>query len=236
MKPVIGITAAHELEKGPNNDGDGRVFTNRLYCECIAAAGAVPIIIPHQAAIEDVIPLIDGLLIPGGDDIDAAHFGEANHSKVNLAEPARYPFEASLLKSMPEEAPILGICYGAQAVNIFFGGNLVQHIPDVTGNDSHSAGTVQSYRIEPDSRLCDIVGKSTAEGKTYHHQSNDRPGDGLRAVAWSDDGVVEAIEGLQRWILGVQWHPERTPESEDTQRIFSEFARQARQYGASRRA
>ena len=235
MRPVIGITAAHELEPEPN-DGDGRVYAKRLYCDCLAAAGAVPIIIPRQASIEDVIPLIDGLLIPGGDDIDAAHFGEKNHPKVSLADAARYPYEADLMNAMPREAPILGICYGAQAVNIFFGGNIIQHIPDVTGNDSHSSGTLQNYCIDPDTRLHQILGKPTAQGKSFHHQSNDRPGDGLRIVARSDDGIVEAIEGIDRWILGLQWHPERTPESEDTRRIFEEFASQALRYGATRRS
>ncbi len=223
MRPVIGITAS----LGPGKDDlqeNERFYANRLYADCVVAAGGTPLLIPRISDPVEIAALIDGLVITGGDDIDAKHFGEENHPKVNLEDPERYPFEVNLLNALPDEKPVLGICYGSQAINVYRGGNIVQHIPDILDHDSHSGGTMQAYTLEPCSKLAGIVGGCLIEGKSYHHQSNDRPGDGLKVVAKTDDGIIEAVEDDgDRWFIGLQWHPERTPDSNATKAIFSSF-------------
>ena len=94
---------------------------------------------------------------------------------------------------------------------------------------------MQTYAIEPDSRLAEVLGATEAEGESFHHQANDRAGDGLRVVGRTPDGVVEAVEDTGgRWYLGVQWHPERTPENPATIRLFEGFVEQAARYRSGR--
>jgi len=221
--PVIGITTS--CGPDPNDrPGTERIYVNRLYADCLLAAGAVPILLTKQTPPETVLELVDGLLIPGGDDIDASHFGEENHPAVNLEDPGRYPYEKSLLDALPEAAPVLGICYGCQAINVYRGGSVIQHIPDRVPGSEHAGGTVQEYALDSSSRLAGIVGSDTVRGKSYHHQSNESVGRGLRIVGRTADGIIEAIEdSAGRWVIGVQWHPERTPDDPGTVRLFKAF-------------
>lgn len=235
-RPVIGITTSC----GPDpNDAypTERLYVNRLYADCVLAAGGAPVLLTKQTPIDVVLELIDGLLIPGGDDIDAKEFGQENHPSVKLEDPERFQFERRILEKLPQEAPVFGICYGCQAMNVFRGGDMVQHIPDANPDSTHSGGTLQSYQVEGDSRLAQVLGASTASGKSFHHQAAGVTGEGLRVVALADDGVVEAIEDASLpWFIGVQWHPERTPEDPSTVRLFRSLVEAAAQYRQQRRA
>jgi len=235
-RPVIGITTSC----GPDpNDAfpTERLYVNRLYADCILAAGGAPILLTKQTPVDVVLDLVDGILIPGGDDIDAAHFGETNHPSVKLEDPERFLFEQRLMGVLPADVPVLGICYGCQAINVMRGGDMVQHIPDRVPDVQHSGGTLQEYAVEEDSKLASIIGTTRPKGKSFHHQANDRPGQGLRVVAISDDGTVEAVEDTSgRWLIGVQWHPERTPDDPASVRLFRGLVEAAAQYRLKRRA
>ena len=235
IKPLIGITV--ECRQDPENDRSGGVMQlNWNYAERIADAGGVPLLVPPHADMEAISEVLDGWLIPGGYDIDALRFGEENHPKVELQDPARFRSEKALFEAMPEDAPILGICYGCQFLNVVRGGKLVQHVPDAVGHELHSGGTRESHRLEPDSRLAAVFQSTEVPGLSFHHQACGALGEGLRVVARHEDGTIEAIEALDRpWVVGVQWHPERLPFDKTTQRLFHAFVARASEYREARR-
>ena len=230
MKPVIGISV--DCKQAPEDiRSGGKLTLNWNYARAVAEAGGVPILIPPTADMAVVAELIDGWLIPGGDDIDAARFGEPNHPKAELQDPARFDGEERLFRAGDADLPVFGICYGCQFLNVVQGGTLIQHLPDVVGHESHSGGTMQTYTLDGDSKLEAMVGDASIDGKSYHHQAVKDLGAGLRIVARGEDGTVEALESTERpWLVGVQWHPERTLGDTKTRRLFEEFIAAARTY------
>lgn len=235
MKPIIGITVGCQFD--PKDERSrGNISLNWNYVEQVALAGGVPIVVPPTADPETLSPVLDGWLIPGGDDIDARHWGEENHPKSQLQDPSRFEIESALYRLSHPDMPILGICYGCQFLNVARGGSLIQHLPDVVPGEYHSGGTLDAVAIENDSRLGSIVGREV-KGKSYHHQAVGRVGDRLRVVGRHVDGTVEALEATDRpWVIGVQWHPERTPDDVATQSLFREFVAAAARYKASKSA
>lgn len=234
MKPVIGITVDCRQDSD-NGRTRGKLELNWNYAQAVADAGGIPVLIPPMADMAALAGLIHGWLIPGGDDIDAARFGEQNHPKVSLQDPARFEGESRLWDEISQELPVLGICYGCQFLNVARGGTLIQHLPDVVGHEQHSGGALQEYDIQPASKLAAVIGRTNAEGKSYHHQAVNETGDHLRVVSKSADGTVEAIEATDRpWVIGVQWHPERTLEDEAARRLFENFVAEARRFAERR--
>ena len=236
MKPIIGISVDCQRDPTDLRRG-GKLELNWNYAQAVTDAGGVPVLIPPTADQAVLADIIHGWLIPGGDDIDAAHFGEENHEKVVLQDPLRFDAEQRLYRSADPDLPVFGICYGCQFLNVARGGSLQQHLPDVVGHESHSGGTLQEYPINPASQLSDIVGTNLMTGKSYHHQAIGRPGEGLTVVSKHEDGTVEAVEATDRpWMIGVQWHPERTPDDGPTQKLFRDFIRAAADYAAHKAA
>jgi len=235
MKPIIGITVDCQQNLGDPRSG-GQLRLNWNYTQAISDAGGVPILIPPTADMEAVAEIIDGWLIPGGDDIDAMHFGEENHPEVKLSDPSRFDAESRLFHAVETDLPVFGICYGCQFVNVVQGGSLIQHLPDVVGHSQDTGGTMQRYQIDASSKLANTVQDVSIDGKSYHHQAVSRVADGMVATARNEDGTVEALESTQRpWLVGVQWHPERTLEDPKTRRIFESFVAAAREYHANRK-
>jgi putative glutamine amidotransferase len=234
MKPIIGIT----VDAKPNFDDQrtqGKLELNWNYAQAVSDAGGVPILIPPTADMAEIAKLIDGWLIPGGNDIDARNWGEENHEKAVTIEEERFTAEQRLMNEVPAGLPVFGICYGCQFINVSRGGSLVQHLPEEIGHDLHSVGTLQDYRVDEGSRLAQALGGPQVKGKSYHHQAVRRPGKGVAVVAQDEHGVVEAIEVMDRpWMLGVQWHPERTPEDPATQRLFRNFIEAAAAYARTK--
>lgn len=230
MKPIIGITV--DCKRDPEDARTrGNLTLNWNYAEAVAEAGGVPVLIPPMADMASLAGVIHGWLIPGGADIDAAHWGEATHPAAKLQDPARFDGERRLFDATDPAMPVLGICYGCQFLNVARGGSIAQHLPDLLGHDEHSGGTMQEYPIENGSKLAQIVGTAKMTGKSYHHQAIGRTAEGLRVVSRHSDGTVEAFEAEDRpWMIGVQWHPERTPEDEPTRRLFQGFIAAAREY------
>lgn len=224
MKPIIGIAA----DCKPDNDADrsggyvAGVFAN--YAEAIARAGGAPLILPPHADVGAVAGVLHGLLIPGGRDIEPERYGQAPHALHEQIAPDRIAFEERLLAALPPRTPVLGICYGCQLLNVLRGGSLDQHIPDSLGHDEHASGAMHGYRVLEGSRLHGALGSTQARGRSYHHQAIDRVADSLRPVAWHEDGTIEAVEDRgDRWVLGVQWHPERSLDEPTTFALFRAF-------------
>ena len=180
-------------------------------------AGALVVLSPLRgAAIPALLSSLCGLLLSGGPDLDPVAYGAPGHAMLGPTEPALDAFEVALARAADRRGiPMLGICRGAQALNVARGGTLHQHLPEITdGTIAHRQATsgrltCHDVRIDPASLLGKIVGPGRLAVNSFHHQAIDRLGRGLRAVAWASDGTVEAVEAPGRpLVLGVQWHAE----------------------------
>jgi putative glutamine amidotransferase len=227
-KPLIGITANWKIV----DEISGRVSLNDAYARSVHRAGGVAVLIPPGADAEALAAHLDGLLIPGGDDIDPKHYGEPLHPKAELINAARFDQEWALLKAFEaQRKPILGVCYGCQLLNVWRGGSLYQHLPDLPSvslkhqRDSKNEPFPRHFvAVVPDSRLAQVVGQTQFEVVSLHHQAIRTVGTGLVITAHSPDGVVEAIEYPDHpFLIGVQWHPERDPDAPATRALFAGF-------------
>jgi putative glutamine amidotransferase len=212
MKPRIGITSA------PNVHGQ-RQFDrlHRWYVHAVQRAGGLPLILPtlRPEDAEEMAAGLDGLVLTGGGDVDAALYGEALAPEAYDVDPARDAWELALVEAAygDPELPVLGVCRGAQLLNVAAGGSLIQHLPNVAGEShrqrEHFQDEVHTVDIEPDSRLAAIVAPRRLGVNSIHHQAIARVGEGFRPVAWAPDGIIEAIERTDELpIVAVQWHPE----------------------------
>ncbi|MGA7135486.1 MAG: gamma-glutamyl-gamma-aminobutyrate hydrolase family protein [Mycobacterium sp.] len=238
-QPVIGLTTY--LEQARTGVWDVRAsFLPAVYFQGVTAAGGVAMLLPPQPVDSDiaerVLDGLDGLLITGGKDVDPAAYGQQPHSSTDQPGLQRDAWEFALLDAaLKRDLPVLGICRGAQVLNVALGGTLHQHLPDVIGHSGHRAGnavfTALPVRTVPGTRLAALVGESV-DARCYHHQAIAELGEGLVASAWDVDGVIEALElPGHGFVLAVQWHPE---ESLDDLRLFSAIVEAARSY-ANRR-
>jgi putative glutamine amidotransferase len=183
--------------------------------------------------------------LSGGPDIDPHGYGEpVRNPQLGPTEPDLDAYELALAQlADARRVPVLGICRGAQALNVARGGTLHQHLGDLTdGSIEHRQAargrvTTHSVRIEPGSRLARVMDVTEVEVNSFHHQATDRLGQDLRAVAWSPDGVVEGIESTgEALYLGVQWHAESLVDREEHLDLFRELVEQAAAYGQSQPA
>ena len=189
---------------------------------------------PDPGPFDDVLESVAGVVLLGGGDIDPARYREVARPEVYGVEPERDALELELVgAALASGLPLLAICRGAQLLNVTMGGTLVQHLPAVPGVGPHGrperdgAPAVHEVHVAPGSHLAAALGGATVlPGCTsIHHQAADRVAPGLTVTARSSDGVVEALEPTEGWVLAVQWHPERTAATDPRQQaIFDAFA------------
>jgi gamma-glutamyl-gamma-aminobutyrate hydrolase PuuD len=202
------------------------------YVRALEGAGARVLLVPPDAeGVEETLDALDGVLFSGGADLDPASYGADAHPETNGVRPERDRAELALLEgALARDMPVLAVCRGVQVLNVARGGDLVQHLPEVVGNESHreARGVFSEHpvRIEGGSRMCTVLG-DRAPVKSSHHQGLGRVGEGLREVAWADDGTVEGLEDPQkRFALGVLWHPE----AGEDMKLFEALVAEARAY------
>jgi putative glutamine amidotransferase len=224
MLPRIGITTS----PGTNGDRPADVL-NHAYVDAVADVGGLPILLPILAPsfVDAILDSIDGLVLSGGGDVDPACYGQTAVPEVSGVDQARDAWELPLVRAaMARGVPVLGICRGSQVLNVACGGTLVQDLPSITDH-IHRANdrwgeVVHPVEVDPTSKLADAVGTESVGANTLHHQAVADVGDGLRAVAWAQDGTVEAIESDDaRAVLGVQWHPELLTDHDTHRRLFA---------------
>jgi gamma-glutamyl-gamma-aminobutyrate hydrolase PuuD len=190
-------------------------LTTTGYSEHLRRSGAIPVFVPVGGPDDEwgqLIDVLDGVLLAGGADVGPHRYGQQPHDEAGPFDSARDASEATLVEAvLDSDKPVFGICRGLQVLNVAMGGSLIQHVPDVVGTHSHnpSRGAFARHRVNVarDSLLHSIIGAS-ATVPTYHHQAVDTVAPGLQAVAWTDDGVIEALEDVSGRIVAVQWHPE----------------------------
>lgn len=233
-QPRIVVTLA---DAGSSADPAVAELKNRRYVEALERAGAVPVPLDERASTAEratAFAAMNGLLLSGGADIDPARYGDAP-AGAREAEPGRDALEDEAFRSAIDSGvPILGVCRGLQAINVFAGGSLVQHL-DGHESTAYPSPEVTRHRLDlaAGSRLAAILGVSNdLEVNSYHHQAitADRLAPGLRisAVAEHADAgeLVEGVESTDpaQWLIGVQCHPERTESSPPVfERLWADF-------------
>jgi gamma-glutamyl-gamma-aminobutyrate hydrolase PuuD len=229
---VIGITAYHERASWGSWLTEASLVPDD-YVRSLASLGANPVILPVYEQPEDtldsLVRRLDGLILTGGPDVDPARYGAEPHPRSQLPRVERDDREVALLGAAERcGLPVLAICRGTQLLNVAHGGTLIQHLPDVVGHEQHSptpgAMAKHRVRIAPDSLLHQILGWDERDVPTHHHQAVERLADDLTAVAWADDGTIEAVESTSTpFLVGVQWHAE----SDDDMSVLEALVREA---------
>lgn len=234
-RPLIGLTTYRQRAQSGVWDVHAS-FLPGVYLEGVTRAGGIATLLPPQpvddAVADRVVDGLDGLIITGGRDVDPAIYGHEPHSTTDEPARDRDEWEFALLRAaLRRRIPVLGICRGAQVLNVALGGTLHQHLPDVIGHTHHQQGkavfATSTVRTTCGSRLAGLIGDG-AQVQCYHHQAIDRLGDGLVVSATDGDGVIEAIEiPGEDFVVAVQWHPE---ESLEDVRIFEGLTSAARNF------
>jgi putative glutamine amidotransferase len=231
MKPVIGITTDVDISD--------KHCLNQEYVQAVIRAGGLPVILPVgvEKDVDQLIGMLDGLLLSGGQDINPMLFEEEPHAYLGEVAPSRDSNELELAQQMLKTGkPILGICRGLQILNVAAGGTLfqdlhkqnegpiLQHLQKAP--NTHASHYVQ---VEAGSLLESVVGNERIQVNSYHHQSLKDVAAVFKVTGVASDGIVEAIEGTgKQFVLGVQWHPELLSAKGDavSLQIFERFIRE----------
>jgi len=225
--PLIGLTTY--LEQASTGVWDvPAAFLPKVYFDAITRAGGIAVLLPPQQVtpgiVARVLDALDGLVITGGKDIDPARYGQDAHPLTDEPRPDRDAWEDALLRgALERDLPFLGICRGAQVLNVSLGGTLHQHLPDLVGDTRYQAGhgifNSVDVAVAPHSVLSGLVGDDVLSVPVYHHQAIDRLADGLTVTGTSAPGIVQAVElPAATFAVAVQWHPE---EARGDLRLFS---------------
>jgi putative glutamine amidotransferase len=245
---IIGLStsemrAPERIRHDPRSEPAGRELALGLtYPEAIRRAGAVPVVIPPMdaAGIEPLLDGLWGLCLSGGPDLHPAIYDADPHRALGPTEPHLDRFEIALLRAAEaRDMPVLAICRGLQVLNVSRGGTLTQDLPTERPSEVEHrqplAGSTPTHDVtlEPGSLAAACLGVREARVNSFHHQAVDRLGDGLRAVGWAPDGVVEAIEATDSsFTVAVQWHAESMVNAPEQARLLQAFAEVAVSYGA----
>jgi putative glutamine amidotransferase len=235
-RPLIGITSYANAVRWGVWDTEA-ALTPMVYVRAVEHAGGRPLVVPpSEDGVAETLDALDGLVLSGGEDVDPSQYGAKPHPETTGTRPERDRAELALVKAaLARDMPVLAICRGSQVLNVARGGDLVQHLPDVVGDEKHkhTPGVFADHDVTlaPESRVGRILG-DRAPVKSHHHQAYGRIGERLREVAWAEDGTIEALEDPDmRFAIGVLWHPE---EGEDFA-LFAKLVEEARAYRAERR-
>lgn len=243
-RPRIGIT----MDVGHPDESRKTLELSVDYVECVLRAGGLPLLLPwtRDAGLRrEMIDLIDGLLVPGGDDLDPHLYGQEKHPATKLTDKERQDFDLAMLALAEQRAlPTLGICMGCQTMNVQRQGTLHQHLPELekgaetsqvlehrrAGDRTHA----HAVTIRPGTQLAGAMKLEGLETNSRHHQGIAKVGHGLVATAFAPDGLVEAVEDptLPFWVA-VQWHPENLAGTAH-ERLFQALVAAARRYREGR--
>jgi putative glutamine amidotransferase len=240
-RPRIGITMRIEL-------ATDRFYLSRHYSEAVEAAGGLPVhipLIPDAEFLRQTVAGLDGVLLPGSDsDVDPMRYGHDPHPKLGAVHPIKDETDLLVLSAVEERAlPLFAICFGMQVLNVSRGGTLIQDIGSQWPNAiKHEQGLPRdrhshNVRLLQDSLLGQLAAGDRAPVNSHHHQAIETLGRELVATSWAGDGLIEAVEDPRsdRFVLGVQWHPELGWERDEFARaLFNRFIEEAAAFAGRR--
>lgn len=232
MRPLIGITTSATtipIADEPLEIG----YVPTVYDEAIYEAGGIPVHVPSLPGgfAPELLERLDGIVLSGGGDVVPASYGASDSGLAHHMEPRRDTAERELVLTMlAHDTPLLGVCRGAQMLNVALGGTLIQDLEAAGLQDHHyqhvpTAGPTHPVLLEPGSRLHEIYGSRRVDVNSVHHQGIATLGEGLTVTARAPDGIIEGVELPGRWVIAVQWHPEAMPQLE----LFAALVEAARQ-------
>ncbi len=238
--PLVGLTCFSITPS--RSRSRSRLAQNRSYVRALVDAGGAPVLIPHLSnkdLLRRIYESLDGLLLPGGEDVDPAWYGEVAHEKLGKVDREQDETELALARwAMEEGMPLLAICRGIQVLNVALGGSLVQDIPSqVPGAQRHERiprtrrdHLSHTVSVEAGTRLAQLVAADALGVNSFHHQALKEVAPGLVISGRAPDGVVEAVEGVNHpFALGLQWHPEALVDRDvSARRIFGAFIEASR--------
>lgn len=238
-KPVIGITTGGRSEGYiASRHYDEFYSVPAPYVDAVRRAGGSPLLIPPgENDWARLLPLLAGVIVTGGTDIDPAEYGgDRRNPHLLPADAERDDSELGLVRRLLDEreTPLLCICRGLQVLNVAAGGTLHEHIPDIRADDIHrdEAGlwAMQEVQVERDSLLAAVMGLTALRTSSGHHQAVKHVAPGLRVTAAAADGIIEALEQPGHpWLIAVQWHPEVTAARDPSQQaLFDALVEKAR--------
>ena len=241
VKFKIGIPTDELIEINPIMPNNHPAYAPHDVKEAFIKLGAIPLIIAFPDDVskvdqltQDYVQLIDGLMLPGGPDVDPTFYGEEPHPKIGMTLYQKDRFEIALIKAaLAADKPIFGICRGIQIMNVAMGGTLYQDLesqyPELKiQHPQATLGQFATHHVEltAGSKLAKLYGQSTIKVNSRHHQAVKAVGKGLKVTAVAPDGVIEGMESTDTDLfLGVQWHPENMWQQEDPQQlvVFQDF-------------
>jgi putative glutamine amidotransferase len=231
-RPVIGVMPLWDEQKES-------IWMLPGYMRGLEESGAVPMILPltgSEAALKRAVGLVDGFLFTGGQDVNPDVYGEPKSGRCGEISDTRDQMEAYVFREgvLNLGKPALGICRGIQFINAALGGSLYQDIPtELPSAVIHSMKPpynvpAHAVKLLPESPLSKLTGKERLEVNSSHHQGVKRLAEGLKAMAWADDGLIEAVYMPDHpYVWAVQWHPEMSLGDEDSKKIFASFVKMA---------
>jgi len=221
-------------------DRPPRFGINQAYVRALEAAGAAPVLIPlleDQERLRAIYARLDGIVFPGGEDVDPRAYHEEPIGQLNVIEPRRDRVEIALARwAAEDDLPTLGICRGQQLLNVALGGSLYQDLRHQGAEKVEHANKdgrtrdqiIHSVRLDPDSRLAQLIDETEVKVNSLHHQAVKDVAPRLRVTGTAEDGVIEALEAPdRRFLLTVQWHPEEITAVPWVQTLFRGFVEAA---------
>ncbi len=234
-KPLIGITTRN----GKDGDGHPTTTLQHSYSLAVLQAGGIPIPIPSMLPADDFLDLysrLDGILFSGGGDVSLEYFDGSDHPRIGEVDEKRDTTEITLMRTaVQDKKPLLGICRGAQVMNVALGGTLYTHIIDqLKGAVDHDypgslrRTIVHPVNVDESSRAAEIFGETLLHVNSLHHQGLKDIAPGLKVVGYAPDGLPEVVElPGHPYAVGVQWHPEWLTDQPAMQRLFKSFVKAA---------
>lgn len=225
--PRIGITSWPRTVD-QNGEAEPNDTVPRAYVRAVRRAGGLPVLLPllDPADVDDLLASVDGVVVSGGGDVHPSRYGEEPRPELWGVDTTRDEFDHVLWHRLLERPfPVLGVCRGAQTLNVALGGTLVQHLDD----HPREHGDLHHAEVAAGSQLAGVVGAGAIDVNSLHHQAIEKPGDGVVVTATGHDGTVEAIEveGAPH-VLAVQWHPELLRHEPRHLALFEDLVRRAR--------
>lgn len=236
MPPIIGLTTSGYQEKQTVSlHYDHHYAIPKEYIDSVTRAGGIPLLIPpNDNDWKTLWSVLDGIIVTGGTDIDPQYYnGDVRNSKIHADASERDVAEIALIQYAvaTKDKPVLCVYRGMQVLNVALGGTLHAHIPDIREPDIHrneeGLWTQHDCYVDAESQLARIMGTESVNTYSGHHQAVNHVVDGLQVVATAPDGIIEALTYRDHpWLVGVQWHPEKSAATDRTQqRLFDELVK-----------